>query len=295
MSTTLACRLLCASVTAYSVQNDQTIVQCPPYDQGVGFIQGPVGFASGNEKINACLVGTNADGVIVAFRGTLPPRSPDHRQTLLDWINDFHAELITVDGLPGKVHEGFWGSLQSLWPQLVPEVKKQMSGDRPLYITGHSKGGGMAHLAAMQLAVQEGLKATVCTFAGPHPGNEAFAAAYNQAMASTRYEYADDLVPHVPPSLAFRHMFTTIPLFHDDPRIAAHFQRLDLDYAAVGTLQFINWDGAIVGDAPMLRFARFASLAKLIVRLGFETIVKDHDSRCGGGYMSAVCPTDVCR
>jgi hypothetical protein len=59
-------------------------------------------------------------------------------------------------------------------------------------------------------------------------------------------------------------MVATIPFFRDDPRIAARFQRLDLDYAAVGTLKFINWDGAIVGDAPMLRFARFASLAKLI-------------------------------
>src|SRR5712692_2678247 len=254
MSTTLEGRLLCASVTAYSVQHDSTIAKCPPYDQAVSFTQGPVGFASGNDKINACLVGTNADGVIVAFRGTLPPRNPDHRQTLLDWINDFHAELITADNLPGKVHEGFWRSLQSLWLQLVPEVKKQMIGGKPLYITGHSKGGGMANLAAMQLAVQDRINATVCTFAGPHPGNEAFAAAYNQAIASTRYEYADDMVPHVPPSLAFRHMFATLPLFRDDPRIAAHFQRLDLDYAAVGTLQFINWDGAIVGDAPMLRF-----------------------------------------
>jgi hypothetical protein len=202
--------------------------------------------------------------------------------------------LLTAKNLPGKVHEGFWRSLQSLWPVLVPEVKKQMTGGKPLYITGHSKGGGMANLAAMQLAVQERIHATVCTFAGPHPGNAAFAAAYNQTITSTRYEYADDIVPHVPPSVVFQHMFATLPLFRDDPRIAPCFQRLDLDYTAVGTLKFINWDGAIVDDTPMLRFARFEHLARLIMRLGFETIVKDHDSRCGGGYMSAVCPTDVC-
>jgi hypothetical protein len=296
MSTMLECRLLCASVTAYGVQNDGAIAKCQPYDQAVGFTDNPIGFAAGKDKINACLVGTNADGVLLAFRGTLPPTSADHRQTLLDWLSDLQAELIEVDGLPGRVHEGFWSALESLWPQITPEIKKRLNqgGGKKLFITGHSKGGGMAHLAAMRLAATEGINASVCTFAGPHPADEDFAAAYDKVIAATRYEYADDIVPHLPPSPAFLHMFAAIPFFGSDPDVAKIFQRVDLDYAAVGTLRFINWDGAIVGDSAMLRFTRFESLAKLIVRLGFETIVKDHASACGGGYMSAVCPTDVC-
>jgi len=296
MSTTLECRLLCASVTAYGVQNDGTIANRPPYDQAVGFTDNPTGFAAGDDRINACLVGTNADGVLLAFRGTLPPTSADHRQTLLDWVSDLHAELIKVDGVPGRVHEGFWSALDSLWPQITPEIKKRLNqgGGKKLYITGHSKGGSMAHLAALRLAVVEGINASVCTFAGAHPADEDFAAAYDNAIAATRYEYADDIVPHLPPSPAILPMFASIPSFSSDPQVAGLFQRADLNYASVGTLKYINRDGAIVGDSATLRFTRFESLAKLIARLSFETIVKDHASACGGGYMSAVCPTDVC-
>src|SRR5262249_39840399 len=218
---------------------------------------------TGIGKINGALVGTSPDGVILACRGTLPPTRSDHRQTLLDWINDLRAELISAGGLPGRVHEGFWDSLDSLWPQVLPEVKHQMSGGKNLYITGHSKGGGLSNLAAMRLVVQERINATVCTFAGPHPGDEAFATAYNEAVTSARYEYADDIVPHVPPSLAFGQMFASLPPFRDDPRVATMFQRLDLNYTSVGTLRFIDWDGQIVADSPTLRFRRFESLAKL--------------------------------
>lgn len=298
MPTGCDCRLLCASVFAYSVHANGRVPPASPYDAAVGFTQPPVGFAAGVADINACLIGTNADGVILAFRGTLPPTSPDHRQTVIDWFNDFHAELISAPHLTGRVHAGFWQALDSLWVPLVQEVKARLNaagGACKLYITGHSKGGGMAPLAAMRFAVEEGIIPTVCTFAAPHPSDEDFATAYNAKVTdSTRYEYADDIVPHVPPSLAFRHMFAAVPFFQLDPAMAARIHRLDLNYTSVGTLQFINWDGAIVGDSPMLRFNRFESLVKLIIRLGFETIVKDHASQCGGGYMSAVCPTDVC-
>ena len=83
MATSLECRLLCASVTAYSITNDGPITpHPPPYFDAAQFVDTPpVGFVGGNEAINACLVGTTIDGVVVAFRGTLPPASPDHEQT----------------------------------------------------------------------------------------------------------------------------------------------------------------------------------------------------------------------
>ena len=67
-----------------------------------------------SDDINAGLVGTSEDGIIVAFRGTL---GIDFKkvQTLLDWLNNFNAEPVAVDGLKGKVHKGFYDSVQSLW------------------------------------------------------------------------------------------------------------------------------------------------------------------------------------
>jgi Lipase (class 3) len=250
-----------------------------------------VGIVGGDEAINACLVGTTIDGVVLAFRGTLPPASPDHEQTIRDWINDLDAELIRGDGLPGFVHAGFWGSLDSLWPTLVPKVLERLTKAGPgsrLYVTGHSKGGAVANLAAMRWLIERGVHATVYTYAGPHPGDEDFATAYDQHVESVRYEYADDIVPLLPPSLAFREMFASVPFMQP------YLHRFDLDYAAVGTLRYITKAGAIVPASPTLPFQRYLSLAELIVAGRFEEIVEDHRGGCGGGYMSAVCPQGVC-
>jgi hypothetical protein len=293
MSTSLECRLLCASVTTYSVLNDGPIVPPPPpYFDTAQFVDDPpVGFVGGIDAINACLVGTTIDGVVLAFRGTLPPTSPDYEQTMRDWINDLDAELVRGNGVPGLVHAGFWGSLGSLWAAVVPEVQKRLTKAGPnsqFFITGHSKGGAMANLAAMRLLIERGMDATVYTYAGPHPGNEDFAAAYNQHVDGIRYEYADDIVPLLPPSLAFREMFVHVPF------MVPYLHRFDLDYSAVGTLRYITTAGKVVLASPMLPFQRYLSLAELIVTGRFAEIVEDHNSECGAGYMTAVCPHDVC-
>jgi hypothetical protein len=291
MSTSLECRLLCASMTAYFLSTDGPITAQQPYFDAARFLDDPVGFVGGDEAINACLVGTIADGVVVAFRGSLPLDSPDWEQTIRDWINDLDAELVRGTALPGLVHAGFWGSLDGLWAKLLPEVQRRLTQSGPtsqLYVTGHSKGGAVANLAAMRLLIERGLGAQAFTYAAPHPGNEDFAAAYDGHIASVRYEYADDVVPLLPPSLAFRHMFAVVPF------AKPYVHRLDLDYAAVGTLRYITRGGAIVTDSPMLRFQRYTRLAELMVTGGFEQIAKDHRGVCGGGYMGAVCPQGVC-
>lgn len=292
MATSLECRLLCASVTTYSITSDGPITPQPsPYFGAAQFVDDPpVGFVGGNQAINACLVGTTIDGVVVAFRGTLLV-STDREQTLRDWINDLDAELVRGDGLPGLVHAGFWGSVDSLWPALLLEVQKRLTKGGPntqLYLTGHSKGGAMADIAAMRLLIERGMHPTAYTYAGPHPGNEDFATAYNQHLEAIRYEYADDIVPLLPPSLAFREMFASVPF------LQPYLHRFDLDYAAVGTLRYITKAGTIEPDSPTLRFRRYLSLAELIVDGGFGEIIADHGSECGSGYMSAVCPQGVC-
>jgi hypothetical protein len=293
MATTLECRLLCASMAAYSVTSDGPIVQpAQPYFGAAQFVDDPpVGFVGGPQAINACLAGTTVDGVVFAFRGTLPLATLDHEQAVRDWINDLDAELVRGDGLPGLVHAGFWGSLDSLWPELVPEIQKRLAKagpSFPLYVTGYSKAGALANLAAMRLLIERGVTATVFTFGAPHPGNEDFATAYDQHIGSIRYEYADDIVPLLPPSIAFRRMFTSVPF------LRPYLHRFDLDYAPVGMLRYITKAGTIVADSPTLLFQRYLSLAELIVAGHFDEIVKDHRGECGGGYMTTLCPQGVC-
>lgn len=297
---TLDCRLLCASVCAYYITAtpDGKAVFNPgsaaPYYDAVGFTAPPVTFVAGLDYIDACLVGTSGDGVILAFRGTLPP-APITLQSFLDWMNDLMADPISVPGIQGKVHEGFWGALSSFWAPVLAEVKKQRSANGqnlPFYISGHSKGGALASLAAIRFHALEGIEPTaVYTYASPLTGDVEFAHAYNAAIIDTRYEFTDDIVPHLPPTPLLAEALAALPV------IGKYFKSLTTwEYTSVGTLKFINWSGEIVGESIGLEWKRFTSLVELMVELKFGQIAGDHNSRCvdGGGYMTTVCPTGVC-
>jgi hypothetical protein len=168
---------------------------------------------------------------------------------------------------------------------MVRSLQASSGGSLPVYITGHSKGGGIAHLAAMRLNAAGILPTEVYTYAAPRAGDEAFAAAYNHAISAFRYEYADDIVPHLPPDIDFLNALKNIPV------IGKYFNELpSFDYADVGTLRFIDWNGQIVGDSVLLEAERVVRLSLLIVTGKFSQIVGDHSSGCGNGYMTVTCP-----
>ena len=75
-SPTFSCRLLSASAAAYGVNDDGTFTQREPWYSTVGFHAPPTVIVGGAANIDAAIVGTNDDGVIVAFRGTIPPANP---------------------------------------------------------------------------------------------------------------------------------------------------------------------------------------------------------------------------
>src|SRR6478736_5024266 len=145
MSLPLNCTLLCASGAAYDI-NPLTGQYTPDsvFSKAVAFSANPTPISE--DTINACLVGQNADGIIVAFRGTLPPDEPD---SYMDWLEDLFVEPVVYKGLPGEVHEGFLDAVNSILPQVVSVVTGlKPSATNPVYVTGHSKGGGMAPVAA---------------------------------------------------------------------------------------------------------------------------------------------------
>jgi hypothetical protein len=216
-----------------------------------------------------------------------------------DWINDFDAEPISVTGFPGAVHAGFSGALAALWPDITAELQRQSGGSpgsRPMLITGHSKGGAMAALAAWSLQGVAGTPVKVVTFAAAKPGDAGFRAAYEATgIDDTRYEYNIDIVPHLPLSdggfldVLSRFPLSELPWFND---LFTDLRRFD--YQPVGTLRYIESNGQIVGDSALLRLRRDQALAVEIIRFQFAQIAMNHSIGCGSGYMSAIAPTGVC-
>ena len=293
-SLSIVAKLLRASQEAYDVTATGAVAIRPPFDQ-IGWLAPPQGFASGQQNIDAALVGETETEIIVAFRGTLPPNSgsPDYKQVLEDWLNDLDALLVPGVGLPGLVHKGFLGSLDALWPDVLGAI----AGGKPLYFTGHSKGAAVANLAAVRYQTQKlpAVAPVVTTFAGPKAGDRDFQIEYDRIIPhSVRYENRDDLVPHLPPSVNFQRNLGAIPLFQNSALKAAANTPLGGEgYVSVGELQFIDWSGAIVPNSTTLPLQRYISLAEKVFAFQFETIIDDHRIGDGGGYAKAILPADV--
>lgn len=330
---TLVCQLLCASNAAYGIAFSDSVefTERQPYFGKTGFVDSPTPFVAGKDGIHGCLVGTISDptlpgtpgSVVLSFRGTHPPDIngiPDAASFLEDWANNFEAAPIEVPEVPGHVHAGFWESVDALWTApFVNEVQQRLAAcaSKRLYVTGHSKGGAAAHLAAMRLIGELGITPTaVVSFAGARPGTQDFANAYQaQQIKIRRYEYGDDIVPHLPPSDFFlthlkdalqrfavmrpelfslfagpfkKHLDALPELLNAIDKISAH------NYVSVGELHYLTPLGDVVGDSTRLRIRRAISLARLLVTGRFKTIGFDHAINCGSGYMDGVCPEDVC-
>jgi len=242
---------------------------------------------------DGCLIGCIPEGVVVAFRGTEAPNdsSVPVKQRLLDWCSDFEANLRPMGTLPGLVHNGYASSLEELWPQIEAKLMELLSPGATVFLTGHSKGGGMAVLAAARLHMECSHWATgmidVATFASPRAGNDTFAAEFNKAFpACRRYEFGNDLVVHLPPH---SNVMALLNMYVGD------FSRwIDVDYQSVGELIYIAKDGVPVFNTQSVRgewlaAERLAGITEMLATLNFEQIVTNHRIDAGSGYMRGVC------
>jgi hypothetical protein len=109
------------------------------------------------------------------------------------------------------VHGGFWKAYTNLKARMLVGLDKafSMSGARAIIVTGHSLGGAMAELAAIDLKLNVYTSKIYATYTQgtPRSGNAAFASLFNtQIAASFREIHQADCVPHLPPKvLAFAH------------------------------------------------------------------------------------------
>ena len=109
--------------------------------------------------------------------------------------------------------------------------------------------------AARQHALEHLAPSGIPTFAAARPGDGTFANQYPFTTIHTRYEYADDIVPHLPPDGPLIDLLTAIP------HVGSHFVGMkDVGYTAVGTLRFINWAGEFQTDSAALKVDRLSHL-----------------------------------
>ncbi len=133
--------------------------------------------------------------IVLAFRGT---------GSAVDWISDFIAQQTPYRPVKGagQSHKGFTDIYMSARNQVM-DLLSGLSPDKALFITGHSLGGALATLAALDIAINTPWKSPVVyTFAAPRVGDPSFVKAYNYAVPTHfRFQNEFDMVPHLPPIL----------------------------------------------------------------------------------------------
>jgi len=137
--------------------------------------------------------------VYVVIRGTITP---------LEWFDDFTTQPVPFQpgGMAwGKTTHGF----NTVYSDLGPQIAQVFTGLQaaapgplpPIFVTGHSLGAALAHLAAAGIAAQFAAQPISYTFCGPRAGDPDFAAAFVKAgLTIWRMFNTEDIVPTVPPA-----------------------------------------------------------------------------------------------
>lgn len=106
-----------------------------------------------------------------------------------------------------KLHRGFWNQYVALRPWVLEQQQRHPTADA--HFTGHSLGGALAQIAALDTALVFPHRLVSCmTFGSPRVGNGAFAVAAEaqmNVMQNERWVHANDPIPHMPLSIRFKH------------------------------------------------------------------------------------------
>lgn len=302
-------RLLCASQCAYEIKQ--------PYFRGASYTSGTT-VKRLSKGVNSVLIGRTSDGIVLAFRGTIS-KSP------LDWLQNAALYLSdtgpTKVGIRGRVHSGYWRAVRSLWDPIQSVVNdllfdaKANAQPTNVYLTGHSKGGALASIAAILMKRSDTMPDPmhVATFASARFGDSVFKKAFDAEIDQTTYEAYLDIIPFLPPSALTMELMESMDdddmmemidgILWTNPK--SKRKKVAWDYQPVGSRKYIDAEANIQsadyddGNAD-LDIKRIQDIEEKSF-LSLQTFLAAHCSacpntndQCDGLYFSAVA-REVCQ
>ncbi len=106
-----------------------------------------------------------------------------------------------------KSHKGFSNAYLGIRDQLIKDYKEHLQKNDRILMTGHSLGGALATIAALDFkrTLKYKNKLAVYTFGSPKVGNDDFVRVYNKKVKNSfRIVNDEDIVPQSPPG--FEHV-----------------------------------------------------------------------------------------
>jgi triacylglycerol lipase len=159
-------------------------------------------------------IAESKDNVVIIFRGTRTFRDNESDQDFFQIPYPFVRNV-------GQTHRGFTCIYQSAREELIGELNK-LSTNKRLFVAGHSLGGAIAVLAALDIAVNTRFKnLVVYTYGSPRVADPEFASSFNQTVRNSyRVVNVHDIIPTLPAKaypppitkngLFYRHVHTKV-------------------------------------------------------------------------------------
>jgi predicted lipase len=138
---------------------------------------------------DTCVVFHNEENVIIAFAG-----SDDAK----DWFENM--KFCKKKTSYGSIHSGFYDSWEEVQEYLSEILHVRRLQGKKTYITGHSLGGALAMLCAIDFVYRNCIQRVV-TFGSPRVGNMTWKKAYNKVCGNfktIRYVNDQDIVTKIP-------------------------------------------------------------------------------------------------
>ncbi|XP_039817928.1 lipase-like isoform X2 [Panicum virgatum] len=175
--------------------------------------------------------------LVVAFRGTEQSRWKDLRTDLMLVPAGLNPERLGGDFKQEiQVHSGFLGAYDSVRNRIMALIRYAVGYQDEedaenisrwhVYVTGHSLGGALATLLALELSSSQMAKngvifVTMYNFGSPRVGNRRFAEVYNAKVKdSWRIVNHRDIIPTVPRLMGYCHVEAPVYLKFGDSKDA---------------------------------------------------------------------------
>ncbi|XP_020872701.1 uncharacterized protein LOC9304431 isoform X3 [Arabidopsis lyrata subsp. lyrata] len=247
---------------------------------------------------------TRRKRVVIAFRGTEQTKWKDLQTDLMLVPTGLNPERIGGDFKQEvQVHSGFLSAYDSVRIRIISLLKMaigyiddvaECEDKWHVYVTGHSLGGALATLLALelsssQLAKRGAITVTMYNFGSPRVGNKQFAEIYNQKVKdSWRVVNHRDIIPTVPRLMGYCHVAHPVYLSAGDV-VSPPFRSL-LIYADHLFLVFSwmccsmqediefqkdGYNAEVIGEAtPDILVSRFMKGEKELVEKILQTEIK---------------------
>lgn len=162
------------------------------------------------EKVVYGFLARRGDSLFLVFRGTIDPSEEGYEKNVMaDLDVRPSVEQVFPDfPLPEEavVVRGFVECYKAVQDQVLSAVASQIQGDSPpssIQLSGHSLGGAMAQLAAMEIRqLHPQLQVELCTFGAPRAGNQVFAEVFKGLFTpphkNIQVQSDHDIIPRMP-------------------------------------------------------------------------------------------------